>query len=38
MGEGICVYRVWCGNLKEREHLGDSGVDGKIILRWMFRK
>jgi hypothetical protein len=22
----------------EREHLGEPGVDGKIILRWIFRK
>jgi hypothetical protein len=22
----------------ERDHLGDSGVDGTIILRWIFRK
>jgi hypothetical protein len=28
----------WCGNLKERGHLGDPGIDGKIILRWIFRK
>jgi len=26
----------WWGNLREREHLGDPGVDGRIILR--FRK
>jgi len=22
----------------ERGHLGDPGLDGKIILRWIFRK
>ena len=29
---------VWWGNLRERDHLGDPGVDGRIILRWIFRK
>ena len=24
--------------LRERDHLGDPGVDGRIILRWIFRK
>ena len=24
--------------MKEREHLGDPGVDGRIIFRWNFRK
>jgi hypothetical protein len=26
------------GNLRERDHLGDSDVDGRIILKWIFRK
>jgi hypothetical protein len=26
------------GNLRERDYLGDSGIDGRIILRWIFRK
>jgi len=26
------------GNLRERDHLGDAGVDRKIILRYIFRK
>ena len=25
------------GNLRYRDHLGVPGVDGKIILRWIFR-
>jgi hypothetical protein len=28
----------WWGNLKERDHLDDPGVDCRIILRWIFRK
>jgi len=28
----------WCGNLRERAHLEDPGVNGRIILRWIFRK
>jgi len=25
-------YRFWWGNLRERDHLGHPGVDGRIIL------
>jgi hypothetical protein len=28
----------WWGNLKERDHLENPGVDGRTILRWIFRK
>jgi hypothetical protein len=27
---------MW-GNLWERDHLGDTGIDGRIMLRWIFR-
>ena len=37
-GERRGVYRVWWGNLRERDHLGDPGVDGRMILSWIFRK
>jgi hypothetical protein len=28
----------WWRNLRERDHLQDPGVDGRIKLRWIFRK
>jgi hypothetical protein len=37
-GLGRGIYRVWWGNLKEIVHLGDPGLDGRIILRSIFRK
>jgi len=38
VGEWRGVYRISWGNMRERDHLGDQGVDGRIILRWIFRK
>jgi len=38
MGEGGAYTGFWCGNLRERDHLGDPSVDGRIILRWIFGK
>ena len=35
-GEG-CTGFCW-GNLRERDHWGDPDADGRIILRWIFRK
>jgi hypothetical protein len=35
----IEVYTgCWWGSLREGGHWGDEDVDGKIILRWIFRK
>ena len=28
----------WWGNLRKRDHLVDPGVDGRMILRWIFRE
>jgi hypothetical protein len=28
----------WWGSLRERGHWGDQDGDGRIILRWIFRK
>ena len=28
----------WWVNLRERDHWGDPDVDGRIILRWIFRE
>ena len=42
MGGACSTYggyeRFRWGNVRERDHLEDLGVDGKIILRWIFRK
>jgi hypothetical protein len=38
MGKSRVVYSVLVGNLRERDHLEDPGIDGRIILRGIFTK
>ena len=38
MGEDRGVHRVLVEKPEEKSHWGDQDVDGRIILRWIFRK
>jgi len=38
MGSTEVHTSFWWRNLMERDHLEEPGVDGRIILRWIFRK
>jgi hypothetical protein len=35
VGEGSKVYRVWWESQKERDHLEDQGVDGRMGSEWI---
>ena len=37
-GRGEACTGFWWGSLKEIDHLGDPDVDGRIILRCIFKK
>ena len=37
MGGGVYTG-FWWGNVRGRDHLEDSNIDGRIILKWIFRK
>jgi len=28
---------LWWGNLRERDHLADLGIDARIMLKWVLR-
>jgi hypothetical protein len=38
IGDTRGAYRVWYGNLGERDNLEDLGIDGRVILKWVFKK
>jgi len=38
MGRGEVYTGIWWGNLREKGHLQDPGLDGTILLRWILRK
>jgi hypothetical protein len=37
-GRGEVYTGFWWGNLRERDHWGDKGLDGRIILKWVIRR
>jgi hypothetical protein len=37
MGDRTTAYRVWWGNLRGSDRMEDPGIDGKIILKWIFK-
>ena len=37
MGTGETYTGFSWGNLRERDHLEDPSVDGRIVLRWIFK-
>jgi hypothetical protein len=37
-GKSEVLTGFWWGDLREGDHLGDPGVDGRIILKWIFNK
>ena len=38
MRERRGVYRILVGNLRERDHLKNPLVDGRVLLGWIFSK
>jgi hypothetical protein len=37
MGRGEIHMGFWWGSMKEKDHLKDPGVDGRILLKWIFK-
>jgi hypothetical protein len=38
MGEGEVLIRLWQGIVRGRIHLEVPGINGRIILKWVFSK
>jgi hypothetical protein len=32
------TYKIWSENIKGRDHMEDIDMDGRIMLKWIFRK
>jgi len=37
-GEEKCIQCFGGETLRERDYLDDPGIDGRILLRWIFKK
>jgi hypothetical protein len=37
-GERAGAYSILMGKVRERDHLEDPGIDGRVIFRWIFSK
>jgi len=37
-GRGEVHTGFWWDNLQDRDHLKDEGVEGRVILKWIFKK
>jgi hypothetical protein len=37
MGDMSGTYRVLEGDLRDRDHLEDLGIEGRIILKWILK-
>jgi hypothetical protein len=33
-----CIQGFPVGSLSDRDHMEDIGIDGRIILKWIFKK
>jgi len=38
VGDRKVAYKILVDNLRERDHLEDLDVDGRVIFKWIFRK
>jgi hypothetical protein len=38
MYEVVVLIGFWWGNLRERDHLEDIGINGRIIFEWILEK
>jgi hypothetical protein len=38
MGRRRCAYGILVGKCEERDHSGDVGIDGRILLKLIFKK